>query len=83
MFTRASERSEIGGIGLYLTKIASEKIGGEVNLVHSSSKGSLFEVVFPFDLNVVIKSRSKGEQKLVELLEKQSAFIPKHSSTVI
>lgn len=83
MFMRASERSEIGGIGLYLAKIASEKIGGEVNLVHSGSKGSLFEVVFPSDLNEVIKSRSKGEQSLIELLEKQSDPIPKPSSTVI
>ncbi len=83
MFMRASERSEIGGIGLYLAKIASEKIGGEVNLVHSDTKGSLFEVVFPADLNEVIKNRSKGEQNLIELLEKQSDPTPKPTSTVI
>ena len=83
MFMRASERSEIGGIGLYLAKIASEKIGGEVNLVHSDSKGSLFDVILPSDLNDVIKNRSKGEQSLIELLEKQSDPIPKPSSTVI
>ncbi len=83
MFMRASERSEIGGIGLYLAKLASEKIGGEVNLSHSDSRGSLFEVIFPPDLNVVIRNRSKGEQHLVELLEKQPDPDPSHSSTVI
>jgi signal transduction histidine kinase len=83
MFMRASERSEIGGIGLYLAKIASEKIGGEVNLVHSDSKGSLFDVILPSDLNEVIKNRSKGEQNLIGLLEKESDSTPKPSSTVI
>jgi signal transduction histidine kinase len=83
MFMRASERSEIGGIGLYLAKIASEKIGGEVNLVHSDSKGSLFDIILPSDLNDVIKSRSKDEQNLIGVLEKESDVIPKPSSTVI
>jgi signal transduction histidine kinase/Tfp pilus assembly protein PilF len=32
MFSRASERSETGGIGLYITKTAAEKLGGTVNL---------------------------------------------------
>ncbi|MFZ6010496.1 MAG: tetratricopeptide repeat protein [Bacteroidota bacterium] len=32
MFSRASERSETGGIGLYITKTATEKLGGSVNL---------------------------------------------------
>jgi signal transduction histidine kinase/TPR repeat protein len=83
MFMRASERSEIGGIGLYLAKLASEKIGGEVNLNHSDSRGSLFEVIFPPDLNVVIRNRSKVEENLVELLEKQSDPDPSPTSTVI
>jgi signal transduction histidine kinase/tetratricopeptide (TPR) repeat protein len=83
MFMRASERSEIGGIGLYLTKLATEKIGGEVQLVRSDSKGSLFEVIFPVDLTVVIKSRIRSEQNLVELIQHQSEPISKPSATVI
>jgi signal transduction histidine kinase len=83
MFMRASERSEIGGIGLYLAKIASEKIGGEVKLNHSDSKGSLFEVIFPLDLNEVLRNRSKGEENLIKILEKQSDPNPSPSSTVI
>ncbi len=83
MFMRASERSEIGGLGLYLTKLASEKIGGKVRLVHSDAKGSLFEVKIPLDLNEVIKSRIKSEQDLVELIEKQAEPNSKPSSTVI
>lgn len=83
MFMRASERSDIGGIGLYLAKLSSEKIGGEVNLVHSDSKGSLFEVIFPLDLNEVLRTRTKGEQTLIELLEKQSDPDRSPSSTII
>jgi len=83
MFMRASERSEIGGIGLYLAKIASEKIGGEVNLVQSDSKGSLFDVILPSDLNEVIKNRSKGEQDLIGLPEKESDPSSRSSSTII
>jgi signal transduction histidine kinase len=82
MFMRASERSEIGGIGLYLAKIASEKIGGEVNLVHSDSKGSLFDIILPSDLNDVIKNRSKEDQNLMGLREKSDSS-SKPSSTVI
>lgn len=32
MFSRASERSETGGIGLFITKTATEKLGGVVGL---------------------------------------------------
>lgn len=32
MFSRASERSETGGIGLFITKTATEKLGGSVSL---------------------------------------------------
>ncbi|MBS1488790.1 MAG: tetratricopeptide repeat-containing sensor histidine kinase [Bacteroidetes bacterium] len=47
MFVRASERSEIGGLGLYLSKLATEKLGGTITLQKTDSKGSTFEVVFP------------------------------------
>src|SRR5260221_7789086 len=82
MFMRASERSQIGGIGLYLAKLATEKIGGEVNLVYSDSKGSMFELIFPSDLNDVLKSRTMSEQKLIDLMEKQTNPNPAPPSTL-
>ena len=83
MFMRASERSEIGGLGLYLSKLATEKIGGEIQLVRSDGKGSLFEVVFPADLNLVINNRMITAQNLVELIKNQPDPNAKPSSTVI
>lgn len=47
MFVRASERSDTGGIGLYLAKLATEKLGGEINLVSTDEKYTEFIVQFP------------------------------------
>jgi signal transduction histidine kinase len=47
MFSRASERSETGGIGLYITKTATEKIGGRVGLLTTPEGYTEFYVVFP------------------------------------
>jgi signal transduction histidine kinase len=47
MFSRASERSETGGIGLYITKTATEKIGGKVGLLTTPEGYTEFYVVFP------------------------------------
>lgn len=47
MFSRASERSETGGIGLYITKTATEKIGGRVGLMTTPEGYTEFYVVFP------------------------------------
>ena len=47
MFSRASERSETGGIGLYITKTATEKIGGKVGLQTTPEGYTEFYVVFP------------------------------------
>jgi len=47
MFSRASERSETGGIGLYITKTATEKIGGRVGLQTTPEGYTEFYVVFP------------------------------------
>jgi signal transduction histidine kinase len=71
MFVRASEQSEIGGVGLYLIKLAIDKAGGEVSLINSSPNGSIFQVLFPSDINEVISIRNKNEKKLVEMLMKQ------------
>jgi len=82
MFVRASEQSEIGGVGLYLIKTAIDKAGGEVSLLHSSPSGSIFQAVFPADINDVIRARNKSEKKLVALMEKQIDSEP-DSATVI
>ena len=47
MFSRASERSETGGIGLYITKTATEKIGGKVGLLTTPEGYTEFYVDFP------------------------------------
>jgi signal transduction histidine kinase len=53
MFMR-SDRSVVGGIGLYLAKIATEKIRGHINLAHSDPDGSSFEIILPSDINKVL-----------------------------
>jgi signal transduction histidine kinase len=53
MFSRASERSETGGIGLYITKTATEKLGGTVNLKTTPEGYTEFYVKLPFSMNKV------------------------------
>jgi signal transduction histidine kinase len=47
MFSRASERSGTGGIGLYLSKLATEKLGGEINFRTTPEKQTEFFALFP------------------------------------
>ncbi len=47
MFSRASERSSTGGIGLYITKTATEKLGGTVGLKTTPEGYTEFFVKFP------------------------------------
>jgi signal transduction histidine kinase len=47
MFSRASERSGTGGIGLYITKTATEKLGGFVGLKTTPEGHTEFVVKFP------------------------------------
>ena len=47
MFSRASERSGTGGIGLYLSKLATEKLGGEIQLRNTREGYTEFYVSFP------------------------------------
>ncbi len=47
MFFRASERSEIGGIGLYIVKTATSKLGGRVGLQTTDEGYTEFYVTFP------------------------------------
>ena len=47
MFSRASERSQTGGIGLYITKTAAEKLGGSVHLKTTPEGYTEFYVRLP------------------------------------
>lgn len=59
MFVRASERSEPGGIGLYLSRLSTEKLGGTIELIHTSEKLTCFCVKIPCDLEPLLISRQK------------------------
>lgn len=76
MFVRASERSETGGIGLYLAKLATEKLGGDINLVSTDEKFTEFIVQFPVDLHSIIERRKeekrKHEQERMQVLKQKS-----------
>lgn len=54
MFSRASERSETGGIGLYITKTASEKLGGTVHLKTTPEGYTEFYVKLPYSYNRIV-----------------------------
>jgi signal transduction histidine kinase len=54
MFSRASERSETGGIGLYITKTATEKLGGSVHLKTTPEGYTEFFVTLPFSSSKVL-----------------------------
>jgi signal transduction histidine kinase len=54
MFSRASERSETGGIGLYITKTAAEKLGGTVNLKTTPEGYTEFYARLPLSMNRVM-----------------------------
>ncbi|HWA32487.1 MAG TPA: tetratricopeptide repeat protein, partial [Cyclobacteriaceae bacterium] len=77
MFVRASERSETGGIGLYLAKLATEKLGGEINLVSTDEKFTEFIVQFPVDLSGIIERRKEEKRR-----HEQERMQVKQKSTV-
>jgi len=64
MFMRASERSETGGIGLYLAKLATEKIFGQISFVAMEEKLTCFVIQLPADLNKVLDKKRQQEQPL-------------------
>ena len=47
MFFRASERSQGNGLGLYIAKKASEKLGGEITFESEVDAGSSFRLILP------------------------------------
>ena len=52
MFSRASERSGTGGIGLYLSKLATEKLGGQIHLRTTPEGYTEFFVSIPSKMPV-------------------------------
>jgi signal transduction histidine kinase len=56
MFSRASERSGTGGIGLYLSKLATEKLGGQIHLRTTPEGYTEFYVSFPAKMPEVKKT---------------------------
>lgn len=64
MFVRASERSESGGIGLYLTKLASERLYARVDFSTTPEKYTCFTVTIPENLSKVLQQREKEEHEM-------------------
>ena len=48
MFKRGSEKSTSVGLGLYITQISLEKMGGTVCLVESNQAGAHFQISLPY-----------------------------------
>jgi signal transduction histidine kinase len=67
MFMRASERSETGGVGLYLAKVCTDKLGGEIKMEKSTKDGTIFTVVLPSDISSIIAKRKELEADLLRL----------------
>ncbi|NJM25718.1 MAG: ATP-binding protein [Bacteroidia bacterium] len=61
MFSRASERSGTGGIGLYLTKTATEKLGGTIDL--RTTPEGFTEFFVKFSLNGTGNGSSSQTQR--------------------
>ncbi|MFM7851726.1 MAG: tetratricopeptide repeat protein [Flammeovirgaceae bacterium] len=49
MFLRGSERSEIGGVGLYLCKVVTDKLEGTIKMEKTSEKGTTFSLKLALD----------------------------------
>jgi signal transduction histidine kinase len=67
MFMRASERSETGGVGLYLSKACTYKLGGEIMLERSDKDGTVFILQLPVDLSPILELRAEQGKELEKL----------------
>ncbi len=76
MFMRASERSETGGVGLYLSKVCTDKLGGEIKLERSTKDGTIFLIEFPINLIPILERR---QQWLTDLQKMQDEEAEKNS----
>lgn len=77
LFTRASDRSETGGIGLYLSKMAAFRLGGEVVLASTSQSGSEFHLILPSDVTPIIELRAQQEEKRKKEKERREQTLAK------
>jgi len=80
LFTRASDRSETGGIGLYLSKMAASKMGGTVTLASTSQGGSEFHLILPTDVSPIIEMRRQQEEKRKKEKEKREQTLSKEKA---
>ena len=78
LFTRASDRSQTGGIGLYLSKMAAARLGGEVILTNTSPSGSEFHLILPADVTPVIEVRRLQEQRRKKEKEMRELTLAKY-----
>jgi signal transduction histidine kinase len=62
MFVRASERSETGGIGLYLARLATGRLEGKIEFRTTAEKFTEFSVKLPLDLGPVLEYRREQER---------------------
>jgi len=72
IFTRASERSETGGVGLYLSKLCSQKIGGQIRIEKSDDDGTIFLIQLPVDLAAVLEKRRLLQEDMQRILEEEN-----------
>ena len=63
MFFRASERSQPGGIGLYLSRLATEKLGGTIELVAMQGKLTRFFVRIPNNTESILAAEGSKQPK--------------------
>ncbi len=82
MFMRASERSETGGVGLYLAKVCTDKLGGEIKMEKSTKDGTIFTVVLPSDVSSIIAKRKELEADLLRLEQEALEDSKKIKTTV-
>ncbi|NOS94134.1 MAG: tetratricopeptide repeat-containing sensor histidine kinase [Cyclobacteriaceae bacterium] len=82
MFMRASERSETSGVGLYLAKVCTDKLGGEIKMEKSTKDGTIFTVVLPSDVSSIIAKRKELEADLLRLEQEAMEDAKKMKTTV-
>jgi signal transduction histidine kinase/Tfp pilus assembly protein PilF len=63
LFSRASDRSQTGGTGLYTAKLAVDKLEGAIGFTRIE-KRTTFEAVMPMDIGYILKKQQELEAKL-------------------
>lgn len=72
MLNRSTANTKRGGMGLFLSRKAIEKLGGELILQSSTSKGSVFQIRIPSNYLSVIRANTSSPTQLAEELEVQT-----------